>query len=172
MPLQPCEVEGRYAGFLTKMALGQTSGGCIQLRVSCELRAEHIEEKDEYLVLQGPPQEISGRLILTKRDGTINGYQYGVLKAALDWDGKDIADLQNKDFSKVKVAIWIAEDEYQGNVRLIVDFIAALDWTPGITPATGKEMDKIKSAWATAKHDDETQEEPNALPDDDENPFA
>lgn len=152
--MQACETEGRYAGFLTKMALGRTTGGCVQLMADCELRAEFDEEKNAWVPLQGAPQEIFGRIILTKRSGEVNGYQYGVLKGALDWDGKNIEDLQTRDFSKVKVAVHVEEDTYQGNTSLKVAFISALDWTPGVSKATGKELDDIKAAWAATKSDE------------------
>ena len=163
--MQPCEVEGRYAGFLTKMAVGLTSGGCLQLLVDATLRAEYNEEKDEFLVLQGPPQEISGRVILTKKNGDVNGYQYGVLKEALDWDGKDIADLQTKDFSKIKVVIWVVEDDYRNDGSFAIDFISTLDWTPGVSAATGKELEKIQAKWAATKCADESAG--NSPPDED-----
>lgn len=178
MPLQPCEAPGRYAGFLTKMALGQTSGGCVTLMVDSELRAEFSEERDKWEALQGSPLEMSGRLILTKRTGDINGYTYGILKGALNWDGKDIAELQTRDFSEVKVAIHVGEDDYRGEGALGIDFISALDWTPGINKATGKELEKIKAKWAAAKPDkpDEQAEPPvpdygDKLPPDSDIPF-
>jgi len=153
------------------MALGQTNSGCLQLMVECDLRAEYEEEKNEFLLLQGGPQEMSGRIFLTKRDGNVNGFQYGALKGALDWDGKDIADLQNLDFSKKKVAIHVVEDEYQGKISLKIDAISNLDWTPGYGPATGQDLDKIKSAWAATKPKKEEVDDPNELPPDSDIPF-
>jgi hypothetical protein len=172
--MQPCDAEGRYAGHLTKMAIGSTSGGCLQLIADCELHVEHNDETGEWVALQGGSQEITAYVILTKRDGSINGYQYGVLKGALDWDGKDIEHLQTQDFSGRKVAVHVIENDYRNDGSLKVDFISALDWTPGISAATGKDLDKIKAKWAASKaSDDDGKSEPadGELPPDSDIPF-
>lgn len=71
--------------------------------------------------------EIEAYHYLTKRDGQLNLHTIESLCASLGWN-RDVAALDDTDWSHTPVQVTLASEEYQGKSRLKVQFLNPIDY--------------------------------------------
>jgi len=75
--------------------------------------------------------ELTGYFYFIKNDRTPNAKTIDSMKAALGWDGVDIAWLNDADFSKTLVQIDVKSEVYNGESKLKVAWLNPHDYSGG-----------------------------------------
>jgi hypothetical protein len=121
--------EGRFKATILEHGVSETGPNnlatfIVKLQLVCELGNGQWNAVDEDL-------DITGYFYLEKRDGSLNTITIGALKSAFGWDGRDPMWLQDSDFIGHVVQVKLAFEQYQGKMRLKVQYIDAENSTGG-----------------------------------------
>lgn len=89
---------------------------------------------------------IMGYFILVSKEGKSIDFNIDGIKEALDWDGKDLAYLDDADARKgTIVLVRVDEEEYQGKTRFKPNQIKHKDGTPGGDGVRRLDADAVKA---------------------------
>jgi hypothetical protein len=121
---------GRYRGSLAEWGVSE-SGDNKTLTFSCLLQLTQFQQGTEWVDVSQHGYEITGYFYLFKKNGSPNTMTIDSLKAALGWDGRSIAALNDGDWSTVGVQVLIGEEEYNGKTRTKVRYINPWDYVGG-----------------------------------------
>lgn len=89
------------------------------------------EQKDVEGWVEIEPMEITGYFYIEKKDGSLNEINLDQLKNAFGWDGRDVFELQDMEFTE-PVQIQTEFETYDGVERLKVKWLYSGDSTPGV----------------------------------------
>lgn len=136
---------GFYRGFCVGQRIGRTRRNrCFFLKLQCEAqeRWDHgWHELEEAL-------SFTGMLFLTKKDGTLNDYQFASLTEAFGWTGESVAALARAELANTLV-VFVLEDKEQtdGTVVPELSWVNHQNWVPGRGMATDDELSEMDVEW-------------------------
>jgi len=151
---------GRYRGQLADWGVCCTENGCIQFRATCVGEAFKAEGVSRFEDLAAPVS-LMAFINLTRKDGVPIPQQVDALKKALGWDGKLLRDLQEGDYSETPISFVVTENEYEGNVRLSVDWINPVGASRRSTEA---ELTSLDGQWRSLRQEQSANKAPPATP--------
>ncbi|MCC7406679.1 MAG: hypothetical protein IT442_01315 [Phycisphaeraceae bacterium] len=89
---------------------------------------------------------ITGYFYLEKKDGSLNTVTIEQLQQAFGWDGRDPFWLQDTDFAAYVVQVKLAYEQFNGKVKMKVQYVNAEDWAGGGVPQADAAMRRAISA--------------------------
>lgn len=122
-----------YRGNVVDTAVGVTTNGYPQLIVQFWATEIYDEETQQWVDWSEMAEaDITAYLVLFdgKNQRTLNCQQ---VEKVFDWDGASFLDLNNTDYSEVKLQVRVEEHSYNDRVTLQVNWIDVYDAAPGKT---------------------------------------
>lgn len=122
---------GRYIGRFTGWTVeeGDTGKNLLQFIASFSLPMHW--NGAEWIDVTADDLSITGYFFLMKSDGSPNTRTIENLRAAMGWDGRSLATLNDSDWSSTEVQLTIEKEDYQGKARVKVKWINPRDSVPG-----------------------------------------
>lgn len=90
---------------------------------------------------------ITGYFWIVKKDGTVNERTVANLAEVLDWDGNP--ETISGDPPDIPVQITVAEETYNGNITLRVQWLNPADYQGGIQSATPEQVKQINAQFGS-----------------------
>lgn len=128
------------------VAVGETGPNKLATAmISYAITEEKGADGQFYGLAEGESFTITGYHYLERKDQTLNERTIEDLKAALGWDGVDVATLQNTDYAEKLVQVVCDFEEYNGQNRLKVKYLNPYGATGGAGGVKPAEASEIKS---------------------------
>jgi len=127
------EQEGTFRGLVVDHGVSLSKNDFPQLVLSLEATEVYDEDLGEWGDWSDVTEnQITAYLVLvdSKNNETLN---YKQVQAALGWDGKSFAELNDLDLSQVQIQFRVEPNTYNEKTTLQVTWIDAFDATPGKT---------------------------------------
>jgi len=135
--------DGTYNAFAANIGIDETGSNnlttaVIEFKLYEELAAEGAVDVTELNF------SITGYFYIEKKDGSINTITVDQLKDAFGWDGRDPFWLQDTDLSQKAVQLVLANEEWNGKVRMKVKYLNPFGFSGGqVSKAGGAKRQAI-----------------------------
>ncbi len=134
---------GTFRGIPTQAVIQKSSGGFPQLVVRLQITEMFNKETQEWVGWSEYDHTITAYLVLFNETKALLNYE-NVMRA-FNWDGVDLAALQQDDFGDLQVSFTVEENEWQGVISLRVNWVDAYDAEPRGGPLTPMATGDIKA---------------------------
>lgn len=150
--MEKIEQAGRYGATVVDSGIMVDKNGYIKFVVDMEADSIYDKAMKEYEPLDAPA-EVTGYMLLTKKDGSVNQSQVDALKKAFGWDGEKLEDLNDGEYEGLRVSIVVTESEYNGETQYNVDWINKPGGNRGLS---GDALENAVAKWNSIRNVDES----------------
>ncbi len=123
--------EGLFNAYPAEIGIDETGPNNLATCIIGFRLYEELQPSGEWADCSGENFQISGYFYLEKRDGSLNSITIDSLKNALGWDGRDPFWLQETDLSEQPVQVKLGFEQYDGKIRLKVQYLNPYGSTGG-----------------------------------------